>query len=675
MTTAKDKRWGANPEDWDLFSDKLGLTEDLLPAVCNPAAVISPLSKMKKVGKTPSFYNGFGQATGFGDWTNHRATERNVAAWKKTSDYGICLIGRNIKAIDCDITDTELSPEVHTFIRRFLYVNFDVVLPLRRREGSPKFLVAFACPEFVTKRVITTEHGIIEFLGDRQQFLVAGTHESGSRYEWRWPHSLCCYPDELSLAQFDQLWNALQAEFGVAPAITSKARKTITVDTEEPILKALTEKDLIISEGRNGEYNVICPFAGEHTTESADSATVYWPPHTGGYAHASLKCLHAHCAGRTTEDFKEVLGISVLDDFDDISGEVFEPPTKPAKKEKKGNPLRYLLQPAVPFATSGGKPLWLMKELIPMSAIGYIYGPSGGGKTFLTFDIACAIARGIPWRGHKTKQGLVVYICAEGAYFFRNRIRAYLVKNKLDKLDIVVLDGRPDLLKAQDVADLIAACAALDVPVAAVIIDTYASCMTGDENSAQDVTKVLNSCNVIKSALDTTVVLVHHSGKDISRGARGNSSLRAGVEFEYLVTKTGNLHTFLNQKQKDGKDGFEYHFKLEEIELELDDDLEPITSCVIEHTDEKPQGPDGKPAGVREVALYDGLSDYYNDNEVWPSIDALIAYVNGNTGHAKADLKRSIRKMVDKMVLRLTGDIVTFHSADVDEDDFSGLIA
>ncbi len=673
MTTAENKRWGANPEDWDLFSDTLRLTEDLLPVVSNPHAKISIRSRIKTVGKTPSMYNSEGYAGGVLDWTNHTSTERNVAAWKRHSDYGICLIARHVKAIDCDITDKALSKKLHTYIRAFLRQCSGVVLPHRYRDDSPKFLLAFSCPEFTLKRVITTEHGIIEFLGDRQQFIAIGTHEGGCRYEWDWPEEHPRFP-ELTLSQFDRLWDALQKEFGVAPAITAKERKTVTVDAEEPILKALTEKDLIISEGRNGEYNVVCPFAHEHTTESAESATVYWPPHTGGFAHASIKCLHAHCAGRTTEDFKEGLGISVLDDFDDISSEAFEPPVKPAKKEKKGNPLRYLLRPAVTFAMSGGKPLWLVKELIPMSAIGYVYGPSGGGKTFLTFDIICAIARGIPWRGHKTSKGFVVYICAEGAYFFRNRIRAYMMKHELTELDIFILDGRPDLLKAQDVADLIAACEALGVPVAAVVIDTYASCMTGDENSAQDVTKVLNSCNVIKAALDTTVILVHHSGKDISRGARGNSSLRAGVEFEYLVTKTGNLHTFLNQKQKDGKDGFEYHFKLEEIELEIDDDLDPVTSCVIEHTDEKPQGPDGKPAGVREVALYDGLSDYYNDNEVWPSIDALIVYVNGNTGHAKADLKRSIRKMVDKMVLRLTGDIVTFHTADVDEDDFSGLI-
>ena len=40
---------------------------------------------------------------------------------------------------------------------------------------------------------------------------------------------------------------------------------------------------------------------------------------------------------------------------------------------------------------------------------------SGAGKSFMALDMAGAIARGLPWRGKKTKQGRVVYIAAEGA--------------------------------------------------------------------------------------------------------------------------------------------------------------------------------------------------------------------------------------------------------------------
>ena len=49
--------YGATPQEWAHFDVVLGLTEDLLPVVSNPNAVISPQSKMKGLGKTPSRYN------------------------------------------------------------------------------------------------------------------------------------------------------------------------------------------------------------------------------------------------------------------------------------------------------------------------------------------------------------------------------------------------------------------------------------------------------------------------------------------------------------------------------------------------------------------------------------------------------------------------------------------
>ena len=55
-------RWGATPDDWAHLYLSCGLMADLLPVVSNPNATISPLSKMKGLGKTPSRYNQAGEA-------------------------------------------------------------------------------------------------------------------------------------------------------------------------------------------------------------------------------------------------------------------------------------------------------------------------------------------------------------------------------------------------------------------------------------------------------------------------------------------------------------------------------------------------------------------------------------------------------------------------------------
>ncbi|EKM5824266.1 hypothetical protein PU342_004757, partial [Salmonella enterica] len=51
------KIWGATPDEWFHFDLVLGRTDQLLPVVCNPGATISPNSKLKMLGKTPSLYN------------------------------------------------------------------------------------------------------------------------------------------------------------------------------------------------------------------------------------------------------------------------------------------------------------------------------------------------------------------------------------------------------------------------------------------------------------------------------------------------------------------------------------------------------------------------------------------------------------------------------------------
>lgn len=630
------KQWGATPDDWFLFSTILGLQEDLIPVVSNQDATISPNSKMGGIGKTPSIYNKNRQVVGIPDWTKHSSTSEDIDRWSLEPDYGICVISRQVKAIDIDIEDETHAGLIWATVREILGD-----LPARHRINSNKVLLAFRCPEHTLKRVIRTEHGIIEFLGDRQQFVAVGTHTSGERYINDFKRGI---PD-ISLAQFDKLWAELQRRFGVEPEVRERAAKAPELNIEEPIYEALLDKGLVKSEGRDGSINITCPFEHEHTTEGAESATVYWPAHTGGFANPSIKCLHAHCSHRNTQDFAEALGISVIDDFEDISDQEFTP--KPVV-----NASKFVFEEALDIAYSGGSPEWVIKKLLPKNAIGSVYGPSGSGKTFIVFDMIAAIARGIDWRDRKVKQGRGAYVCAEGAYFFRNRIRAYAEKHGItDKADlpISVLDGRPNLMNKQECVDLVAAIRTLSEPISILVIDTYANCMSGDENSSVDTNKMLNNCKYIRQQLSCIVLLVHHSGKDLNRGARGHSSMRAAMDFELQVVSEGGRHAMVVTKQKDGPDNAEFGFGLEEITLGVDEDLEPITSCVVVPSDLMPLvANDGERVGSRESEVYNEVQNYYEEVDEWPTEDELIIKAHENTGSRKADLTNALKKLIHR---------------------------
>lgn len=94
------------------------------------------------------------------------------------------------------------------------------------------------------------------------------------------------------------------------------------VVAEDPIAQALYEQGLVKSQRSDGGLNIVCPFSAEHTTESGESSTVYFPPNTGGYAVGHFKCLHASCADRTRGMFLARLGVDeVINDFEDVSTE------------------------------------------------------------------------------------------------------------------------------------------------------------------------------------------------------------------------------------------------------------------------------------------------------------------------------------------------------------------
>ena len=57
------------------------------------------------------------------------------------------------------------------------------------------------------------------------------------------------------------------------------------------------------------------------------------------------------------------------------------------------------------------------------------------------------------------------------------------------------------------------------------------------------------------------VLVVHHAGKDVAKGARGSSALRAAVDTEIVVKdKTATI-----TKQRDGEEGAKVAFRLHPV--------------------------------------------------------------------------------------------------------------
>lgn len=227
---------------------------------------------------------------------------------------------------------------------------------------------------------------------------------------------------------------------------------------------------------------------------------------------------------------------------------------------------------------------WHIKGVIPKSDLIVLFGASGSGKSFIALDIVAAIARGVAWQGHRVTNAKAVIIAAEGAGAAGKRISAYCKRHNINEaeLDLGIITVPPDVLKDFDIAELAKALKTARADI--FVIDTFAQVTPGaNENSSEDMGLALSNIRKITAATGATALVVHHAGKDAGRGARGWSGIRAAADAELEVSYNDNGRLLKITKMKDGEDSLAWGFRLNVIDLSVDIDGDPETSCVVEY--------------------------------------------------------------------------------------------
>lgn len=214
-------------------------------------------------------------------------------------------------------------------------------------------------------------------------------------------------------------------------------------------------------------------------------------------------------------------------------------------------------------------PEWLVHGLIPEKSMVVPFGPPKSGKTFIVLSWCLHLAAGKDWFGLKVKQGGIVYIAGEGTGGLSLRLRAMRQAYDISvDAPFWIVRRAVNFQVENEVAALVTAIrnVAGNTPLAAVVVDTLARAMPGaDENSAQEVGLVIAACDWLRNELDCAVIPVHHSGKDIARGARGTSALRGAWDTALEITGTGTRTVMTVVDQKEGESGQRLAFRMEKI--------------------------------------------------------------------------------------------------------------
>jgi RecA-family ATPase len=190
--------------------------------------------------------------------------------------------------------------------------------------------------------------------------------------------------------------------------------------------------------------------------------------------------------------------------------------------------------------------------------------------------------------GKKVRQGSVVYIAAEGGLGVSERLEAFRLHHELGKYaDIYVIPTNVCLCKNDSQhKELLAEMSGIK-NVQLIVVDTLARAMgSGDENSTSDMGSLIKNCDTIRSETGAHIMVVHHSGKDETRGARGSSALKAAIDTEMQVVQSKGIISTKVQKQREGRTGGAIGFTLKEYEVARDEDDEPVISCSLVLSDE-----------------------------------------------------------------------------------------
>lgn len=253
---------------------------------------------------------------------------------------------------------------------------------------------------------------------------------------------------------------------------------------------------------------------------------------------------------------------------------------------------------------------WVVKDILRDNSILLMYGQRGSYKSFIALDLACCIATGIPFLGHDIpKAGLVIYIAAEGSGGMVQRTRAWkeshpeirrdipvyfitepaVITRDSEDMDLLVdriralIDWNPAEYMDEETGEYYDYETANRWPIL-IVIDTLARCFTGKENEQEDMGRFIQGVDYLRSVFQTSVLIVHHSGRDASH-ERGSTVLPGAADTIFKVMDQGGGEIELScEKMKDSAEPPSqtvFYHQVTLLPTVRDTDDGPMTSVVL----------------------------------------------------------------------------------------------
>lgn len=305
------------------------------------------------------------------------------------------------------------------------------------------------------------------------------------------------------------------------------------------------------------------------------------------------------------------------------------------------------------YAASVGDPEWLIRGFLPAQGVAMLYGDSGTYKSFLSLDWALSLAYGDPgqWEMAPVKHD-VLFLAGEGPIATAKvRWPAWREWRQIDFVNdhrFFILDRVPPFSDSERWEDVKADLAHLNVKPQFVVIDTMSRLMTGfDENSAKDASMVIDFAESISRHYECLVLVLHHTGKDEKKGARGSSVFKANVDSQLSTSKKHGGMELRVKKHKDADAPDEpYYFQLKDVG----------SSIVLERTNAIAEAPKSTKKATHDWASVEEVTAILGEHG--PMAFQMLAFeISAASGVEINTVKAKLAKKADLQWLKQEGGI------------------
>lgn len=315
---------------------------------------------------------------------------------------------------------------------------------------------------------------------------------------------------------------------------------------------------------------------------------------------------------------------------------------------------------------------WLLRDEIERGVMALMVGPRGSYKSFHALHWAMRVAVG----------GDPVYVVsAEGSDFGRRAKAWFLHHDATPDVPLYVVERRLDLSVANGVEAIRADCVALGIRPALFVLDTFSKLSGGlDENDNSAVKAFIGRLDrKLKRAdtgFDSTVLLVTHTGHSDASRARGASALEADTDAAYVVGRRPDGTVGITRERfKSSPELPPLIYRPKVVSLdEVDEDLVPVTSLVLEPADSDGLAPGGRnaPTGKLQKRVLKRLREEGGTLDVTTLIDRCAADLprdEGQRDRRREAVRRALESLAIEEFVFVYGDTVsTSRAVEIQED-------